>query len=197
MYVCMYLCMYLSKVKWNKNIRNVSEIIFPLSVCLFYRVRGYGVLSSSGRAAGVTHWAFWGQFPRVSGIADSHRLSYSDFFWNLYFSGSHYCQFLFGFHYPLFPATQIQKDRWRGDRGMRGLTGQNGSYKLPIIQHREAKGLDKGGLTLFPWQKNPELGPVQLRWGCCLASRDSQPSSVLLARSIIFLYLNTNDWIEP
>ncbi len=119
------------------------------------------MLSSRGRAAGVPQCAFWGQFPGVSGIADSHWLSHSNFFWNLYFGGSHYCQFLSGLHYPLFPAAQIQKDRWRGGRGLRGLIGQNGDYELPIMHHTvEAKGLEKEVKTLISMTKEPWIRPL-------------------------------------
>lgn len=119
------------------------------------------MLSSRGRAAGAPQRAFWGQFPRVSWTANAHWLSHSDFFWDLYFSGSHYRQFLSGLHYPLFSAAQIQKDRWRGGRGLRGLIGQNGDYKLPIMHHTvEAKGLDKEVKNLISMTKEPWIRPL-------------------------------------
>lgn len=154
---------------------------------VFFRVGGYGVLSSSGRAAGVLQRSFWGQFSGVPGIADSHRLSHSDFFWDLYFSGSHYRQFLSGLHHPLFPAAQIQKDRWRGGRGLRVLNGQNGSHKLSIMQWRPMVGKEVN--NLISMTKEPWIRPL------CDYS-DSQPSPWSIV-CFFFLYLNTNDWVEP
>lgn len=138
------------------------------------RFRRCGMLSPRGWAAGAAQRSFWRQLPGMSGNADSHRLSHSDIFWNLHFSGSHYRQFLSGFHYPLFPAAQSQKDRWRGGRGVRKLIGQRRTqnpHRLPIMQHTlQAKALEFVVNHFISMIKSPELDPkVMLLEQSCIS----------------------------
>lgn len=76
------------------------------------RLGGAGLLSTSGRPSGSSHFTLWGKFSGVPQQPDPDRLPHRHLLWHLCVGGGHHGQLLPGLRRSLLPAPQQRQQGW-------------------------------------------------------------------------------------